>query len=126
MHEELVAWEIAAACGSNAPPPDRAAIDQRREEEWRQRQQEAIDRAEKEQMLTVDTDTFEKELELEARLDGMIDRAVKRLMQIKAMKDMIGFRVREQPDRRAIEGPKAGSSDAMEQAQSQSLASKEG
>ena len=36
-------------------------------------------------------DVFDKELRLDERLDIMIDRAVKRLVQIKAMKQMLGL-----------------------------------
>lgn len=35
------------------------------------------------------SDLFEQELALEERLDAMVDRAVKRLVQAKAMKQML-------------------------------------
>jgi hypothetical protein len=36
------------------------------------------------------SDLFEQELALDERLDAMIDRAIKRLIQTKAMKQMLG------------------------------------
>jgi hypothetical protein len=39
---------------------------------------------------TVSDELFKQELALDERLDAMIDRAIKRLIQIKAMKQMLG------------------------------------
>jgi hypothetical protein len=42
-------------------------------------------------LAAFDEDSFDKELKLDERLDLMIDRAVKRLVQTKAMKQMLGL-----------------------------------
>jgi len=39
---------------------------------------------------TFSDDVFNQEIALDQRIDAMIDRAVKRLIQIKAMKQMLG------------------------------------
>jgi hypothetical protein len=54
---------------------------------------------------------FEEELNLRERLDGMIDRKVKQLMQVKAMKQMLrqtsALREDEPPKRIAVASPPA-------------------
>jgi hypothetical protein len=45
-------------------------------------------------------DLFKQELALDERLDAMIDRAVKRLIQTKAMKQMLGQTSTERSDER--------------------------
>ena len=51
-------------------------------------------------------DLFNQELALDERLDAIIDRAVKRLIQIKAMKPMLADQVAGQQKR--IESKNAG------------------
>jgi hypothetical protein len=48
-------------------------------------------------------DLFNQELALDERLDAMIDRAVKRLIQIKAMKQMLGAASADEGQQKRIE-----------------------
>jgi hypothetical protein len=48
-------------------------------------------------------DLFKQELALDERLDAMIDRAVKRLIQIKAMKQMLGAASADEGQQKRIE-----------------------
>jgi hypothetical protein len=54
---------------------------------------------------TFTAEFFDKELRLDERLDIMIDRAVKRLVQTKAMKQMFGLRGTEQAKDREKKSP---------------------
>jgi hypothetical protein len=53
-------------------------------------------------------DLFKQELALDERLDAMIDRAVKRLIQIKAMKQMLGAASADEGQQKRIESKTAG------------------
>src|ERR1700730_8262776 len=55
------------------------------------------DRLALDQPPAVDFKIFERELNVIERLDVQIDRAVKRIMQLKTMKSMLNFAVAERP-----------------------------
>jgi hypothetical protein len=53
-------------------------------------------------------DLFKQELALDERLDAMIDRAVRRIIQIKAMKQMLGAASADEGQQKRIESKTAG------------------
>lgn len=84
------------------------------------------DRLALDQPPAVDFKIFERELNLEERLDLLIDRAVKRIVQLKTMRSMLSFAAPERPGRpKIIDGPKSGSGDAVHMDELQAPASTE-
>jgi len=124
-HVELRLWEIGSGhekSPTGSPTTDRAFLAREAAERARKAHEEKISEA---QNQPIDIATFEKDLELEAKVDVMIERGLKRLMQIKAMKDMIDFRSNRQAAQPAIAGPKSAANDAVDHAEPHALASKE-